>query len=217
MLNPNTWIISCDLGSVIDYSAISLVHFTEKNTFEVRHLERLKANECDQLAPWHVGGRDFYTKLMYYLLSKVEGPVARLDPKQTLLVFDSTGIGRQVADKWLKSRLCKVLRCYPIQIRAQATAEKQYRNGCIQVGRAELLQHLAVIIDSQRLAFAADLPLATELKTELKFVKTKEERYSTEKRISVNDDLALSVAMAVYLGEKLRSQGQAGYIPVQWN
>jgi len=217
MLYNGTKIVSLDLGQVKDFSAVTVTEYREQN-YIVRAGERLREDDCFQLTPYQRNGRSFYDALLLYLMSKFDGPMKRIDPSEAILVIDFTGPGREVARIWLKSQLSRMVKTYGVQIRAAETKNIQRDSGLIQVGRAQLLTQLSILTSAKRLQFDESLPILAELQHELVNARTKEPRFPSDGyRSNVKDDLVFSLAQGVFIAEKLRVQGQAGFIPVVWS
>lgn len=171
-----------DLGQAADFTALTIIEKTEKNPvqFQGKHLARFTLGTP-------------YPEI-------VQGVGTLLSTPQLVgkcrLVVDATGVGRPVVDLLRKAGL----RLVPVVITGgdKVTAE----DGFLKVPKRDLVASLQVLLQTQRLRFAASLPLAPVLVEEMKNFKVKltlsgHDTYGAW-REGQHDDLILSVALATW-------------------
>lgn len=189
---PGAYTIGLDLGKQRDPSALSVVERKGKAPAYqhlVRHLHR-----------WPLGTS--YPDIVADLAALV-GKMPR-EHGAPQLATDVTGVGMGVFDFIKQAKL--PVRHTPILI-VSGRAVTQDERGVWHVPKIELVSTMAAVLGAQRLA-VANLPLAPVLKRELgtftvKVTAAGNETYEAW-REKDHDDIVLSVAMAVWTGERQR-------------
>jgi len=121
-----------------------------------------------------------------------------------------TGVGRPVVD--MLKRIDQIV--YPVMITAGSLAHQT--DGVDHVPKCELVSVLQVLLQNQRLRFAASLPEIQTLVDEMLSFRVKislanHELYGAW-REGEHDDLVLAVAMAAWKGEEIaKGYGQFGW------
>ncbi len=229
-----TYVWSADLGEVKDYTAIAALKVErvrrpgDSRSFDAAHpfytlgvLKRFNAADRGELQAHAIPGLDFYETLGRFLLATFRNPDKPYHENSCLIV-DGTGSGRDATVRFLRGELSRTVPIFPLQIRSGETTSAQRRSGFIQVGRREVLTALHSVMDSRRLAAVAGLDLWPLLQKELLAVRYKEPRKDGVKpddnpRVSAHDDLALSIAQAIWVTEKRATAGVGGGVfPVKW-
>ena len=200
----------------------------DRRSFDAAHpfytlgvLKRFNAADRGELVNHHIPGLDFYETLGRFLLATFRN-AEKPYKGNSCLVVDGTGSGRDATTRFLRGELSRTVPIFPLQIRSGETTAGQHRSGFIQVGRREVLTCLHSVLDSRRLVAVAGLDLWPMLQKELLSVRYKEPRKDGQKpddnpRLSAHDDLALSIAQAVWIVEKRATSGVAGGVfPVRW-
>jgi hypothetical protein len=213
---PRRYIVSVDLGEKQDWTAITTID-TDRNKYKVVGLERMRGDSCDALNVFDRPGLSFYDKLLRMLAWRVlnEGsPIFR----NALLVMDGTGPGREVVSIALRGRMATDrVPMYPVQIRPDAQDGPQAKSGWIYTSRKTLLGVLATVMEQGRLDAVSTLKLWPQLEREARMARVKESAADVSHRMSEHDDLVLSLAQGLWIGERLSKQGTAGGIaPTRW-
>lgn len=176
----NQYFISVDLGQQNDYSAISVLELRQDKGF-VSHLQRLPLGMAYPAQIEEI-------KVVYNF-------VKRIDKNPTLIV-DFGGVGRAVSDMLTKEGLFHI----KFQITGGDTPRVDGDNW--SVPKKELIGSLLVALQTGKLKIIETLPDSMTLIKELENFKmkvTKSANLTFEAREGTNDDLVLSVAMAVYV------------------
>jgi hypothetical protein len=117
------------------------------------------------------------------------------------LVVDNTGVGRPVVDMLRQNRLSPV----PITITGGDAVTRDGHG--YRVPKRDLVGAVQVLLQTQRLRFAAGMPMVPKLVEELQAFRVKisadtaHDSYGSWREGS-HDDLVLAVAVAAWYGEK---------------
>src|SRR5215210_3924459 len=200
----SSFILGLDLGQAWDYTALAVLEQTwheiegvPTTRYDVRHLERMPLGTPYPEVVKQVGQR----------VNALRG----LDASVTLVV-DQTGVGRPVVDLLRDAALpCRLV---PIMITGgQAVTQTEEQVGWVKeigfhVPKRDLVSVLAVLLQSERIRVARQLPAAQLLVQELlnfrvKISLTGRDSYGAgeEWRDGAHDDLVLAVALAAWYGE----------------
>jgi len=200
----STFILGLDLGQAGDYTAFAVLEQTwpkhggtSTARYDVRHLERMPLGSS-------------YPDVVKQVSERVYA-LRDLDASLTLVV-DQTGVGRPVVDLLRDAALpCRLV---PIMITGgQAVTQTEEQVGWVkQIGfhvpKRDLVSVLAVLLQSERMRVAQDLPAAQLLVQELlnfrvKISLTGRDSYGAgeEWRDGAHCDLVLAVALAGLYGE----------------
>ncbi len=120
-----------------------------------------------------------------------------------VLSVDETGVGRPVCDM-LRKYKPKFSRLVPITI-TSGHAEMSQGDGSYHVAKVRLIGLLLVLLQSERLKYAAELTEMPTLVKELENYRTKITQAANETfnaREGQHDDLLLSVAVSVWYAER---------------
>lgn len=183
------YITGLDLGQQNDYSALTVTERTmwgEKPRYSVRHLVR-----------WPL--QTPYTTIVEDVVKIFSRPPLT----GTILCVDATGVGKAVVDLLRASR--PEARISPIVITSghyAARVESQW-----SVPKKDLVAVLQVLLSSRRFQIASGLPHARTLAKELAAFRVKVKASTGHEsfehwRSRDHDDLVLSVAMALWYGER---------------
>jgi len=180
------YVVGVDLGQVSDFTALCVAERTamadEPPSYEVRHIDRAPLGTSYPAVVTHVGRLMATPDLV----------------DRTRLVVDGTGVGRPVVDLLWQAGM----RAVSVTI----TSGQRVTGGLNswRVPKRDLVTNLQVLLQSGRLRVAADLPLAEALTSEmLDFrVRVSEAGHDTWGAGREHDDLVLSLAIAVWLGER---------------
>jgi hypothetical protein len=181
------WLVGLDVGQQHDYTAFCVVQQLGTQpacVYHVRHLER------------------FPLKLNYVAMCETLGE--RLDQMSEVqgaaLVLDATGVGRPFAD------YLRTLGLSPIEITVTAGASTSTVPRGYHVPKAELITTLQLLLGSERLRIAAELPEAQTLVKELMGYRRKItvalHTMFGAWREGQHDDLLFSAGLACWYGER---------------
>jgi hypothetical protein len=189
------YLIGLDLGQASEFTALAVVERTWKAPPD--HPERLVSHYAIRhLKRWPV--QTSYTTIAADLAGLLRTPLLN----NPVLVVDQTGVGRAVVDLLRRSELAAWLR--PIIITGgQVTSFGE--GGALCVPKKELVSCLQVLLQARRLR-VAPLPERELLIQELLTFRMKVTVSASDTleswREREHDDLVLSVALAVYWGER---------------
>ena len=192
MSSEPLYLLGLDLGQARDYTAISISFRTEigrKGHYALRHLERCPL------------GTSYPT--IVERVKRLDGTM-RDAPYwgDCRVVVDATGVGRPVVDLLEEARIPKI---YPVTITGGDEAHRDGRS--FRVPKRELVSHLQVLLQTDRLKIARELSHAETLVTELRDFRVKITESANEIygawRDGSHDDLVLSVAIACWVGEQV--------------
>ena len=155
-------------------------------TFHCRHLERLTLGTA-------------YPAVVRHVRELLATPPLRGD---SVLVVDSTGVGRPVVDMLTAAGL------EPIAVTitgGDAVTQEGARS--YRVPKRDLVSAVQVLLQTERLKFAAQLPVVETLRRELADFRVKIDPLTAHDsygswREGSHDDLVLAVAVAAWYGER---------------
>jgi len=184
------YVLGLDLGQARDYTAISIARRTEQNGkghYALQHLERCALGTPYPAIVQRITGLDRKIR---------EGPYWG----DCRVVVDATGVGRPVVDLLEDVRGLDV---YPVTITG---GDEVNRDGnWFRVPKRELVSGLQVLLQTERLKIARELPYAETFVTELRDFRVKITESGNDTygawRDGSHDDLVLSVAIACFVGE----------------
>lgn len=221
------YLVGVDLGQAHDYTAVSILERRpvveepkgdplqrwiagEKDErarpewkYQVRHLERFPLTTPYPQQVQRI-------KALADATGKFRDPVTR-KPAPVKIVVDQTGVGRPVVDM-LKAAGLRGLTAVTIHGGDQTIRDgNQYR-----VPKRELVSVLQVLLQTRRLEVAAALSLAQTLQREMlafkvEISKSGHDTYGNDWRENPHDDLVLSVALAVWSGQRIPRVGMQRY------
>lgn len=187
-----------DLGQAQDYSALAVLEKNQRpdpdrggrltNYYAVRYLERPPLGTS-------------YT----VVCTRMAELFAKPPLAGSVLAVDQTGVGRPVVEMLRRSTLRASIRAITITGGHQASTDT---HGGALVPKKELVSTLQVLLQSRRLQIAQQLPEAATLTQELlnfrvKVTQAAHETFGAD-RDHEHDDLVMAVAMAGWLGERMR-------------
>lgn len=218
MMESVRYVWGVDLGYVRDPTAVAVISRTFRDRrwwYVLGALWQLKEGDIDARQ-----GVDFYEALSGWLCgmqSPVHPPGARVPYLgHSLLAVDGTGPGRDATFRFLRGRLAKTVRMVPVQIRASSDAVgKQGDDGWFRTSRKDLVVTLDSVSESGRLSFVGGLQHQKELEKQLVNFRIKESADDGFKRDD-HDDLAVALALAVTLAERLTQVAPGGLVPVRY-
>jgi hypothetical protein len=183
------FVVGVDLGQTADYTAIAVLEEREKNSYDVRYLERLRNTP--------------YPEIVRHL----DQLVRRLSAKPCMAV-DATGVGRPVIDMIRDADLPASI--YPITLTG---GDAVVRDGMERrVPKRDVASTIAVLLQTGRLRIARGLRESDTLLRELVSFRVKislsgHDSYEAWRQHE-HDDLVLAVGLAAWLAEK----GRDGYL-----
>ncbi|MGV8123970.1 MAG: hypothetical protein AB2L14_29825 [Candidatus Xenobiia bacterium LiM19] len=180
------FIISCDLAKTFDYSAISVLEKTS-SLYHLRSLNRM-----------HKGTP--YTVTAGQLRGMVSEPSLQCNGYPPVLVIDGTGVGSAVED------ILKAWRLPLISVKIHGGMNVIRKPGEIRVPKKDLILTLLSVFNNERLQIAQAVPEGQDFINELQRFKVKinpRTRRATFTGQGAHDDIVLSVAMGIYIGEKV--------------
>lgn len=185
------YLIGVDLGQAQDYTALTVLQRDKTdtgNTYQVRHLERLPL------------GTPYPAQV--HRVAELFVSVKALGAGTPRLIVDQTGVGRPVVDMLREAGMTDLL---AVTITAGDNVSKDGRE--YRVPKRELVSVLQVLLQSERMVIAADLPESSVLTKELlafrvKFTAKGHDSYGNDWRENDHDDMVLAVALAAWAGER---------------
>ena len=199
LMQPS-WTIGLDLGQAHDYTALSVMRGTrsapaEKPTYEVGHLERFPLG-CP------------YPRMVDAVMEMTRRP--ELADGYDLVV-DATGVGRPVVDLLRDALGSERRRLHPVTITGGGSAGAGVFGATVP--KRDLVMALKVLLESERLRFAAGLPdtavlIRETLAFRVKITASANDTYGAW-REGEHDDLVLSVALAAWYAERMARRGVA--------
>ena len=209
-----------DLGEVRDPTAVAVIsrEYRQRTWWYV--LGGLWQPSPDDVAQFRRPGADFYEGLQGWLCNHFdtrEPRGARIQyAGNSALGLDGTGPGRDATVRFLRGRLSQVVRMVPFLIRpGDRVNSKQGENGFLSVTRKDLIVTLESVRDSGRLAYVEGLELESALNKELENFRIKETPDDGLTR-NDHDDLAVALAIAVTLAERMAGVGPGGLVSVRY-
>lgn len=202
----NTFCLAADLGQSQDPTAISVIQYRKAtevtwkgrkspgpSEFHVRYLRRLPLGMS-------------YVQQVREISSLLDRPPL-IDGCE--FVIDETGVGRPVGD------LFALMHRRPTRVVITGGENQTRASARCYVPKSYLISLLDARLHTGELKIAADLAEASTLKEELRDFRrhiSTAGRYSYEARVGKNDDLVLSLALAVWgcLGRSRSPTAQVG-------
>jgi hypothetical protein len=179
------FVVGVDLGQTADYTAITILEERERNSYDVRYLERLRNTPYPSI------------------VRRLDHLVKRLPEKPSMAV-DATGVGRPVIDMIKDAHLPATV--YPITLTG---GDAVTRDGMERhVPKRDVASIIAVLLQTGRLRIARGLKESETLLRELLNFRVKislsgHDIYEAW-REQEHDDLVLAVGLAAWLFEKGR-------------
>jgi hypothetical protein len=196
------FVLGLDLGQARDYTAISISARTEqdrKGIYALRHLER-----CRLGTPYPA-----IVRRVKHLDRMIREAPHWGDCR---VAVDATGVGRPVVDLLEEAKIPSI---YPVTITGGDEAHQDGRS--FRVPKRELVSGLQVLLQTERLKIAQDIPHAETFVAELRNfrVRISESGHDSYEawREGSHDDLVLSVAIACWLGERVSVPRNLGGTP----
>ncbi len=189
-LCPIRYFVGLDLGQKADYTALCLLekHGTGLEAFyHCRHLHRYALGTS-------------YPAIVADMRNLCLRPP--LDSKRPSLAIDATGVGVAVTELFTMARPGINASIVPISI--HGGNEVVSNSPGYNVPKRELVSVTQALLQTERLKIAEELPLASVLATELQNfqVEISQSGFDTyNARSGAHDDLVLSLAMALWLGQ----------------
>ena len=188
-MGDDLFVAGLDLGQAMDWTALAIAQVkmaARPRTYTVRHLERPdRGTSYPDIVDW-------VAKLLH------EKPLAG----HTTLAVDATGCGRPVVDMLRRASLI------PWAVTLTGGYQEHFDGLNVTVPRQTLITQLLVLFQSKRITLPAARPETAILATELLHFKPRKPAKFDEAEIAwreeENDDLMFSVALACWLGERLR-------------
>lgn len=202
-------LVSCDLASMGDYTAISSVDFTATPVV-VRGLERMRGVPYVAVAPGTPGVVERVSEVVDIVGRRVHGlaPDAELTPEQRKavpLVLDKTGVGQAIFDLFVARGL------KPVGITITGGNKVNPAPGGFNVPKRDLVFALVALFQTGNIKIAAQPAETQALVNELTNFKMKISQAGRDTyeawRESQHDDLVLSVAMAAWYFNRLVRRG----------
>ncbi|MHB1046641.1 MAG: hypothetical protein ACYC4P_11580 [Thermoanaerobaculia bacterium] len=196
------YFLGLDLARVRDWSVLSGLVGTEGG-LAVNYLRRWRPRRED-------------------LVDAIEDTIdliARHRMTRPVVALDANGIGREAADVAIEGGLSLVADVYPILPTHSTKPARQRGDGLIYVHKGELVATTFRLLGERRLAIAAGLEEGPRLRREIEELRQVPTRRGTGTTWShpgstttSHDDLLMSVALAAWVAERLRTQGRIGAI-----
>jgi hypothetical protein len=194
--------VSLDLGQSQDYSALAIIECERTITNGKDEITKL---DCRYLKRWRL--RTAYPQIVKDVVQLVN----KLDPAlsssggRPVLAVDKTGCGAAVVDLFKAEKINAELRPIMITGGSKVTIE----GGDYRIPKRDLVAVVQVALQNRTLKIASQLPEAETLTRELANFKAKisdagNDSYGAgdDWRIGNNDDLVLSVAMAIWNADR---------------
>jgi hypothetical protein len=202
-----TYFLGLDLGQAADYTALAVL----EKLFPRRQVERRReagqgafvealppVYHCRHLARMPLGTA--YPAVADHVKELLGAPQLR---GRTSLVVDNTGVGRRVVDMLRAKHLMPI--AVTITGGDSVTAEQ---GGGLRVPKRDLVGIVQVLLQTDRLKFAQEMPLVPVLVRELMDFRVKISEQGHDSygswREGSHDDLVLAVAVAAWYGERWR-------------
>ncbi|MDQ7822057.1 MAG: hypothetical protein RDV48_04600 [Candidatus Eremiobacteraeota bacterium] len=182
------FIIACDLGKSKDFSAVSVLETqrgVKPGTYSLRSLQRLPLGTA-------------YTNVTEHLRTLTASPALQADGRPPVLVIDGTGVGAAVED------ILRAWRLPLISVKIHGGNNVIRKRGEIHVPKKDLVLSLQAAFSGGRLLVSREHLEHQAFLQELQSFKVKinpRTRRATFNGEGAHDDLVLSVALAVYIGE----------------
>ncbi len=188
-----SYFVGLDLGQVADYSALTIL---ERRGFSPQTYKF----DCKYLKRWEL--RTSYPQIVSDVVKIVNSPqLTESVRSRPILALDSTGVGAGIADLFRLERLAAKL--IPIYITSGTDVT---RDGDVRrVPKRTLVTNTAIALQNGALQISEQLPLTETLIAELQNFKATisasgNDTYGAgaEWRVGSNDDLVLSLSMALW-------------------
>jgi Terminase RNaseH-like domain len=179
------YVVGVDLGQTADYTAITILEERERNSYDVRYLERLRNTPYPSI------------------VRRLDHLVKRLPEKPSMAV-DATGVGRPVIDMIRDANLTATVYAITLTGGDAVTRDGMERH----VPKRDVASIIAVLLQTGRLRIARGLKESETLLRELLNFRVKislsgHDIYEAW-REQEHDDLVLAVGLAAWLFEKGR-------------
>jgi len=180
------FVVGVDLGQTADYTAITILEERERNSYDVRYLERLRNTPYPSI------------------VRRLDHLVKRL-PERPSMAVDATGVGRPVIDMIRDANLPANVYAITLTGGDAVTQDGMERH----VPKRDVASTIAVLLQTERLRIARGLRESETLLRELLNFRVKislsgHDTYEAW-REQEHDDLVLAVGLAAWLFEKGRS------------
>lgn len=197
-----SYVLGLDLGRVRDWSVLSALVGNEAG-LSVVFLRR-----------WRPVREDLVDAI-----EDVLGLISRHGMTRPAVALDANGIGREAAEVAIEGELSRVADVYPILPTHSTKPARQRDDGLVYVWKGELVSTVFGLLASRRLRIAAGLAEGPRLRREIEELRQVPSRRGTVKtwshpdaKTSSHDDMVMSVALAAWTAERLRTQGRIGAI-----
>lgn len=197
-----TYVLGLDLARVRDWTVLSAILETE-NGFAVNYLRRWRPRREDCVDA----------------IEDVLDLISRHRMTRPVVALDANGIGREAAEVAIEGGLSVVADVYPVLPTHSSKPARQRSDGLVYVWKNELVGTTFRLLGERRLAIAAGLEEGPRLRREIEELRQIPTRRGTgttwshpDARTSSHDDLLMSVALAAWTAERLRTQGSIGAI-----
>ena len=205
------YILGLDLGQAADYSALTMLDRVTTIDEGGWIVSRLEEPRYDLTQIVRLPLRTSYPKQVAYVRDVIRTIKAIRPEPNVDLVIDFTGVGRPVADMFLDADLdCRITL---VTITGGDSVTKGADSNERRVPKRDLASAVRVLLETDRLRYAAGLPYLDELRKELTGFRVKislkgHDSYGAGEdwRSAPHDDLVLSLALACWHGEN-RSSG----------
>jgi hypothetical protein len=191
-----TYILGLDLGQSADFTALTLLERHAPAPAPPDAPPNRPTYSLPALRRWPLG-----TSYVDIVADLARLPESCPELEGATLVVDRSGVGAAVADMLRQRRLPFLLRNVTITGGSAVTGGGADWN----VAKLELVSALVVVLQSQRLKAAKDIPEWKTLKRELEGYRVKVTAAANEtfnpRDDSAHDDLILAVALAAWWGE----------------
>jgi hypothetical protein len=180
--------LGLDLGQAQDYTALTIVELVDsakEAQFHVRHLERFAL-------------RTPYPAIAARVATMIDRPPLA---GCTTVVVDATGVGRPVVDMMRRANIS------PVAVTITGGDSVSHDCGEYRVPKRDLVAIMQVLLQTERLKIAAEIPEAALLQNELLNFQVKinlataHDSYGAW-REGTHDDLVLATAMACWYAER---------------
>jgi hypothetical protein len=195
-LAATRYLVGLDFGQAADYTALGVLEWqgaddaaraaqpAGERRYHCRHLERLPIGTP-------------YPAVVAHVLSLLATPALR---GRATLVVDATGVGRPVVDMLRQAGL------WPVAITITGGSSVGGDGNGWTVPKRDLVGTLQVLLQGERLQFAAELPMVPTLVAEMMAFRVKitdaaHDTYGAW-REGAHDDLVLAVAVAAWYAEQ---------------
>ncbi len=197
-----SYVLGLDLARVRDWSALSVLASAETG-FAVVYLRR-----------WRPVREDLVDAI-----GDTIDLIKRHGMGRPAVALDANGIGREAAEVAVQGELSRVADVFPVLPTHSTKPARQRTDGLIYVWKGELVSTVFGLLADRRLRIARDLAEGPRLRQEIQELRRVPTRRGTgstwshpDARTSSHDDIVMSVALAAWTAERLRTQGRIGAI-----